>query len=88
MVAQVLHKRVGDSPCYLTFDIDCLDPAYALGTGTPVSGGLTSDRVLKIIRGLRGVNIIGMYVVGSDFSVLIGKVREGLITLGFQSKSS
>jgi agmatinase len=50
-------------PCYLTFDIDCLDPAYAPGTGTPVAGGLTTDRALKIIRGLTGVNLVGMDLV-------------------------
>jgi agmatinase len=55
-----IRTRVGDSPCYLTFDIDCLDPAYAPGTGTPVIGGLTTDRALKIIRGLQGINLIGM----------------------------
>ena len=48
---------------YLTFDIDCLDPAFAPGTGTPVCGGLTTDKVLKILRGLSGLNIIGMDVV-------------------------
>ncbi|MFT5221561.1 MAG: agmatinase [Planctomycetota bacterium] len=58
-----IHDRVGDGPCYLTFDIDCLDPAYAPGTGTPVVGGLTTDRALKIIRGLQGVNLVGMDVV-------------------------
>ena len=58
-----VKQRVGDSPCYLTFDIDCLDPAYAPGTGTPVAGGLTSDRALKIIRGLQGINLVGMDLV-------------------------
>ena len=58
-----IHSRVGDHPCYLTFDIDCLDPAYAPGTGTPVAGGLTSDRALKIIRGLQGINLVGMDLV-------------------------
>ena len=48
---------------YLTFDIDCLDPAFAPGTGTPVCGGLTTDKVLKILRGLSGLNVIGMDVV-------------------------
>lgn len=62
-ILERIHKRVGNSPCYLTFDIDCLDPAYAPGTGTPVVGGLTSDRALKIIRGLQGINIVGMDVV-------------------------
>ena len=58
-----IRTRVGDNPCYLTFDIDCLDPAYAPGTGTPVIGGLTTDRALKIIRGLQGINLIGMDIV-------------------------
>lgn len=58
-----VHDRVGDAPCYLTFDIDCLDPAYAPGTGTPVVGGLSTDRALKIIRGLQGLNLVGMDVV-------------------------
>lgn len=50
-------------PVYLTFDIDCLDPAYAPGTGTPVAGGITSDKALKIIRGLVGLNLVGADVV-------------------------
>lgn len=58
-----IRRRVGDSPCYLTFDIDCLDPAYAPGTGTPVIGGLSSDRALKILRGLQGLNLVGMDLV-------------------------
>ena len=62
-VVSRIRQRVGDSPCYLTFDIDCLDPAYAPGTGTPVAGGLTSDRALKIIRGLQGLNLVGMDLV-------------------------
>ena len=62
-IIERIRQRVGDSPCYLTFDIDCLDPSYAPGTGTPVVGGLTSDRALKIIRGLQGTNLIGMDLV-------------------------
>ena len=58
-----IKEVLGDRPVYLSFDIDCLDPAFAPGTGTPVSGGLTSDRALQIIRGLSGVNIVGMDVV-------------------------
>lgn len=54
---------VGDKPCYLSFDIDCLDPAFAPGTGTPVCGGLTTDCALKIIRGLAPLNLIGMDLV-------------------------
>jgi len=54
---------LGDNPVYLTFDIDCLDPSYAPGTGTPVCGGLTSHQAIEIIRGLKGINIIGMDIV-------------------------
>jgi agmatinase len=62
-IIEQIRQRVGDTPCYLTFDIDCLDPAYAPGTGTPVVGGLTTDRALKIIRGLQGLNLVGMDLV-------------------------
>lgn len=62
VLAQI-KQIVGDMPVYLTFDIDCLDPAFAPGTGTPVCGGLTSDRALKILRGLQPLNIVGMDVV-------------------------
>lgn len=55
-----IKETVGDSPVYLSFDIDCLDPAYAPGTGTPVAGGITSDKALQIIRALKGLNIVAM----------------------------
>jgi len=57
------RKHLGDTPVYLTFDIDCLDPSYAPGTGTPVCGGLTSYQALAILRGLKGINVIGMDIV-------------------------
>ncbi|MFB9216010.1 agmatinase [Vibrio sinaloensis] len=70
---------IGNKPVYVTFDIDCLDPAFAPGTGTPVCGGLNSDKVLKILRGLAGINIVGMDVVEvsppydhSDLTALAG----------------
>lgn len=62
VVAQV-RQIVAAMPVYLTFDIDCLDPAHAPGTGTPVIGGLTTDRALKLLRGLQGLNIVGMDLV-------------------------
>jgi len=62
-VSDAIRQRVGDGPAYLSFDIDCLDPAYAPGTGTPVAGGLSSNRVLQILRGLRGLNLVGMDIV-------------------------
>ncbi len=54
---------VGDAPVYLTFDIDCLDPAFAPGTGTPVAGGLSSAQALEIVRALGPVNLVGADVV-------------------------
>lgn len=54
---------VGRRPVYLTFDIDCLDPAYAPGTGTPVSGGLSSAQAFAILRRLLPVQLVGMDVV-------------------------
>ena len=62
-VIDVIKQRVGDLPVYLTFDIDCLDPAYAPGTGTPVVGGISTDKALKIIRGLSAINIVAADVV-------------------------
>lgn len=58
-----VREKVGNHPTYLTFDIDCLDPAYAPGTGTPVSGGLSSAKALAILKGLEGLNFIGGDVV-------------------------
>jgi agmatinase len=61
--ARAIEQIVGEAPAYLTFDIDCLDPAYAPGTGTPVPGGLETGRALDILRGLVGCNLVGMDVV-------------------------
>ncbi|SET62288.1 agmatinase [Oceanicella actignis] len=61
--AEAIRRRVGDAPVYLTFDIDCLDPAFAPGTGTPVCGGLASWQALAILRGLSGIRLTGMDVV-------------------------
>ena len=57
------REILGDRPVYLTFDIDCLDPSYAPGTGTPVCGGLSSHQAMAILRELAGVNVVGMDVV-------------------------
>lgn len=62
-VVDRIRGVIADRPAYLSFDIDCLDPAFAPGTGTPVAGGLTSDRALQILRGLAGLDLRGMDVV-------------------------
>ena len=58
-----IHTRIGRRPCYVSFDVDFLDPAFAPGTGTPVVGGFSTHQALQLIRGLVGMNIIGMDVV-------------------------
>ena len=62
-VIERARKQLGDRPVYLTFDIDCLDPSVAPGTGTPVCGGLSSHQAMSIVRGLEGINIVGMDIV-------------------------
>ncbi len=57
------RRVVGDAPAYLTFDVDCLDPAFAPGTGTPEIGGLTPREAQRMVRGMRGLNIVGADVV-------------------------
>ncbi|MFO0743181.1 MAG: agmatinase [Labilithrix sp.] len=58
-IAEV-ERIVGGRRAYLTFDIDCLDPAYAPGTGTPVCGGLTTHQARSIVRGLHRIDFVGM----------------------------
>ena len=58
LMAEV-RDQVGDGPVYLSFDIDALDPAFAPGTGTPEIGGLTSGQGQEIVRGCRGLDLVG-----------------------------
>ncbi|MEM6708743.1 MAG: agmatinase, partial [Pseudomonadota bacterium] len=62
-VIETIQERVGAHPAYFTFDIDCLDPAFAPGTGTPVPGGLSSAEALAIVRGLGAIDFVGMDIV-------------------------
>jgi agmatinase len=62
-LAELILDHVGDRPAYLTFDIDCLDPAYAPGTGTPVAGGPSSAKILSVLANLRKLDIRGADVV-------------------------
>jgi agmatinase len=62
-VIQKARKVVGNGPTYISFDVDGLDPVYAPGTGTPEVGGLTTREALALIRGLRGLNLVGGDVV-------------------------
>lgn len=58
-VIQAIHETLGTQPAYVTFDVDALDPVYAPGTGTPEIGGLTSWEAQQLVRGLRGLNLVG-----------------------------
>jgi len=62
-VVAAIRAVLGERPVYLTFDIDCLDPSCAPGTGTPVCGGLTTHQAMSILRGLAGINLVGMDIV-------------------------
>ena len=60
---EILRDIGTETPVYITYDIDSLDPAYAPGTGTPEVGGLTTPQALELIRGLNGLNIVGCDLV-------------------------
>jgi guanidinobutyrase len=62
-VMDEVRAKLGDGPVYLSFDIDGLDPSFAPGTGTPEIGGLTIWQALEIIRGCRGLEIVGCDLV-------------------------
>jgi agmatinase len=62
-IAYAITERTGGRKTYVTFDIDCLDPAFAPGTGTPVSGGPSSAKILSVLRQLTRVDIVGADVV-------------------------
>lgn len=62
-VAAEIRRVAGEGPLYLTFDIDCLDPAFAPGTGTPVVGGPTTQQVRAILRRLEGLPFVGGDIV-------------------------
>src|SRR5439155_3655394 len=56
-------RRIVTGPAYMTFDIDGVDPAFAPGTGTPEVGGLTSHEAIRLVRGLRGLSLVGGDIV-------------------------
>ena len=62
-IAERIHLRTGGRKVYVTFDIDCLDPAFAPGTGTPVAGGPSSAKMLSVLRHMKNIEIVGADVV-------------------------
>lgn len=89
-----IRERFAGKPVYVTVDVDGLDPAFAPGTGTPVSGGLTTREVFSLLRGLAGLHVVGMDVVEispaldhSDLTCHLGAhlLFEGLALLAVRS---
>jgi len=82
-------ERLADDETYLSFDIDCIDPAYAPGTGTPSVGGLSSAEALALLRRLSGVNLVGADVVevlpdrdvGDNTALLAGHIVFEILCL-------
>jgi agmatinase len=62
-IAYAIAERTGGRKTYVTFDIDCLDPAYAPGTGSPVAGGPSSAKMLSVLRQMTQIDIVGADVV-------------------------
>lgn len=58
-IVEEARRVVGDGPTYISFDVDGLDPVYAPGTGTPEIGGITTLEAQQLLRGLRGLNLVG-----------------------------
>ncbi|KAI1330481.1 agmatinase [Xylariaceae sp. FL0255] len=63
VIAQIMDTVGMDDPVYLSVDIDVLDPAFAPGTGTPEPGGWTTRELIRILRGIEGLNVVGADVV-------------------------
>ncbi|KZT30919.1 Arginase/deacetylase [Neolentinus lepideus HHB14362 ss-1] len=78
-----IRERVGDTPVYLSFDIDVIDPGLAPATGTPEAGGWTVREVKRIIRGLAGLNFVGADIVevspGYDHAEVTGIIAADLV---------
>ena len=62
-IAAAIESRTAGRPVYITFDIDCLDPAFAPGTGTPVAGGPSTAKMLSVLRKLGALDIRGADIV-------------------------
>ncbi|KAF9055959.1 hypothetical protein BJ165DRAFT_1336801 [Panaeolus papilionaceus] len=62
-IIKKIRDRIGDSPVYLSLDIDVIDPGMAPATGTPEAGGWTVRELKRIIRGLAGLNFVGADIV-------------------------
>jgi len=82
-IISAMKERIGDTPVYISIDIDVLDPSHAPGTGTPEAGGLTSREMIQMLRGISDLNIVGADVVevapSYDWAQLTGLAASSLI---------
>ena len=62
-VVEEARRVVGEGPTYISFDVDGLDPVFAPGTGTPEVGGYSTHEAQRMLRGLRGLDLVGADVV-------------------------
>jgi len=84
-----VRQRIGSGPVFLTFDIDFVDPGFAPGTGTPEVGGPNSRDALRLVRGLRGIELVGFDLVevlpqydhGEVTSLLAGTLMHEFLAL-------
>jgi agmatinase len=84
-----VRQRIGSGPVFLTFDIDFVDPGFAPGTGTPEVGGPNSRDALRLVRGLRGIELVGFDLVevlpqydhGEVTSLLAGTLLHEFLAL-------
>jgi agmatinase len=63
IISGILSALGTEEPVYLSVDIDVLDPAFAPGTGTPEPGGWTTRELIRVLRGIEGLNLVGADVV-------------------------
>ncbi|KAJ3572212.1 hypothetical protein NP233_g3237 [Leucocoprinus birnbaumii] len=77
-IIKSIRERIGDSPVYLSLDIDVVDPGLAPATGTPEAGGWTTREVKRILRGLAGLNFVGADIVEVSPAFDHGKLASAI----------
>jgi len=95
-VADKIRENAGDTPVYITFDVDGIDPAYTPGTGTPVPGGPSTAYVREVLKHMEGINVIGGDIVevspqfdsGEITALAAGVIAGDIIQLMARNKLS
>ena len=84
-VIKKITSRIKDIPCYISIDIDCVDPTYAPGTGTPEPGGFSSRELFSILKGLKNLNVVSGDIVEVSPSYDANNITSQLAAhLGFE----